>query len=42
MSTQTGILATAKGATPEKGEIQFKEYVADISAATREAFGLGA
>jgi len=40
--TQTGILATAKGATPEKGEILFKEYVAGISAATREAFGLNA
>ena len=40
--TQTGILATAKGATPEKGEILFKEYVACISAATREAFGLAA
>lgn len=40
--TQTGILATAKGATPEKGEILFKEYVAGISAATREAFGLAA
>lgn len=38
--TQTGILATAKGATPEKGEVLFKEFVAGISAATREAFGL--
>lgn len=38
--TQTGILATAKGATPEKGEVLFKEFVAGISAATRAAFGL--
>ena len=38
--TQTGILATAKGATPEKGELLFKEFVEGISAATREAFGL--
>jgi creatinine amidohydrolase len=38
--TQTGILASAKGATPEKGEILFNEYVARISDAASEAFGL--
>jgi creatinine amidohydrolase len=38
--TQTGILASATGATPQKGEILFQEYVEKISAAAREAFGL--
>lgn len=38
--TQTGILASAKGATPEKGEILFNEYVGRISEAASEAFDL--
>lgn len=38
--TQTGILATAKGASPEKGKLLFDEFVQGISAATREAFTL--
>ncbi|MGE3876702.1 MAG: creatininase [Parvibaculaceae bacterium] len=36
--TQTGILATAKGASPEKGKLLFDEVVEGISGAVREAF----
>jgi creatinine amidohydrolase len=38
--TQTGILASAKGATPEKGSLLFDEFVTGISRAVREAFAL--
>lgn len=38
--TQTGILATAKGASPEKGKLLFDEFVDGISGAVREAFAV--
>ena len=38
--TQTGILATAKSASPEKGKLLFDEFVEGISNAVREAFAL--
>jgi creatinine amidohydrolase len=38
--TQTGILATAKGATPEKGKLLFNEFIDGISRAAREAFAI--
>jgi creatinine amidohydrolase len=38
--TQTGILATAKGASPQKGKLLFDEIVEGIGNAVREAFAL--
>jgi creatinine amidohydrolase len=38
--TRTGILATAKGASPEKGKLLFDEFVEGIRNAVRDAFAL--